>query len=103
MGSVGERVDLLGREPEQQETLSGCGGLGRVADMRRGNFLELLTAGRAERDQLFRSYELGRGSLLDVIAEQRRFIDVESGYTDVLKQVYDAAVEVERAVGVSER
>ena len=49
------------------------------------------------------SYELGRGSLLDVIAEQRRFIDVETGYTDVLKQVYDAAVEVERAVGVSER
>jgi cobalt-zinc-cadmium efflux system outer membrane protein len=48
------------------------------------------------------SYELGRGSLLDVIAEQRRFIDVETGYTDVLKQVYDAAVEVERAVGVSE-
>ena len=40
------------------------------------------------------AYELGRGSLLDVIAEQRRFIDVETGYTDVLKQVYDAAVEM---------
>jgi outer membrane protein, heavy metal efflux system len=49
------------------------------------------------------SYELGRGSLLDVIAEQRRFIDVETGYTDALKQVYDAAVDVERAVGATER
>jgi cobalt-zinc-cadmium efflux system outer membrane protein len=49
------------------------------------------------------SYELGRGSLLDVIAEQRRFIEVETGYTDVLKQVYDAAVEIERAVGTTER
>jgi cobalt-zinc-cadmium efflux system outer membrane protein len=49
------------------------------------------------------SYELGRGSLLDVIAEQRRFIDVETGYTDTLKQVYDAAVDVERAVGMTER
>jgi outer membrane protein, heavy metal efflux system len=49
------------------------------------------------------SYELGRGSLLDVIAEQRRFIDVETGYTDALKQVYDAAVDVERAVGMTER
>src|SRR4029434_5231184 len=49
------------------------------------------------------SYELGRGSLLDVIAEQRRFIDVETGYTDALKQVYDAAVDVERAVGTTER
>ena len=49
------------------------------------------------------SYELGRGSLLDVIAEQRRYIDVETGYTDALKQVYDAAVDVERAVGITER
>jgi len=58
---------------------------------------------RRNLDVVRQSYELGRGSLLDVIAEQRRFIDVETGYTDVLKQVYDAAVEVERAVGVSER
>jgi outer membrane protein, heavy metal efflux system len=49
------------------------------------------------------SYELGRGSLLDVIAEQRRFIDVETGYTDALKQVYEAAVDVERAVGMTDR
>jgi cobalt-zinc-cadmium efflux system outer membrane protein len=49
------------------------------------------------------SYELGRGTLLDVIAEQRRLIDVENGYTDALKQVYDADVEVERAIGAAER
>ena len=58
---------------------------------------------RRNLDVVRQSYELGRGSLLDVIAEQRRFIDVETGYTDVLKQVYDAAVEVERAVGASGR
>lgn len=46
-----------------------------------------------------RTHELGRTSLLDVIAEQRRYIEVEVGYTDALKQVYDAAVEIERAVG----
>ena len=49
------------------------------------------------------SYELGRGTLLDVVAEQRRYIEIENGYTDVLKQVYDAAVEIERAVGVADR
>ena len=49
------------------------------------------------------AYQLGRGSLLDVIAEQRRYIEVENGYTDVLKQVYDAAVDIERAVGVTVR
>ena len=45
------------------------------------------------------TYELGRGSLLDVIAEQRRYIEIENGYTDSLKQVYDATVEIDRATG----
>ena len=46
------------------------------------------------------AYELGRIPLLEVIAEQRRLIDVETGYTESLKQVYDAAVEIERAVAL---
>jgi cobalt-zinc-cadmium efflux system outer membrane protein len=54
---------------------------------------------RQNLDVVRRSYELGRGSLLDVIAEQRRYIEIEMGYTDALKQVYTAAVEIERAVG----
>jgi cobalt-zinc-cadmium efflux system outer membrane protein len=49
------------------------------------------------------THELGRISLLDVIAEQRRYIDIENGYTEVLRQVYDAAVEIERAVGPPSR
>jgi outer membrane protein, heavy metal efflux system len=46
-----------------------------------------------------RAYELGRHPLLDVIAEQRRYFEAEMGYTDALKQAYDAAVELERVVG----
>jgi cobalt-zinc-cadmium efflux system outer membrane protein len=42
------------------------------------------------------TYALGRGTLLDVIAEQRRYIDIENGYTDALRQVYDARVEIDR-------
>jgi cobalt-zinc-cadmium efflux system outer membrane protein len=45
------------------------------------------------------AYTLGRTSVLEVIAEQRRYIDIEMEYTDALKQVYDAVVDVERAVG----
>lgn len=55
---------------------------------------------RRNLDVVRQSYGLGRGSLLDVIAEQRRYIEVENGYTEALKQVYDAAVELRRAVGV---
>jgi cobalt-zinc-cadmium efflux system outer membrane protein len=39
---------------------------------------------------------------MDVIAEQRRYIDIEMGYTEALKQAYDAAVDIERAVGTPE-
>ena len=47
------------------------------------------------------SYGLGRLPLLEVIGEQRRYIEVENGYTESLKQVYDAAVEIERATGAA--
>jgi cobalt-zinc-cadmium efflux system outer membrane protein len=46
------------------------------------------------------AYALGRTSVLDVISEQRRYIDIEMGYTEALKQVYDATVDIERAVGI---
>jgi outer membrane protein, heavy metal efflux system len=56
---------------------------------------------RRNLDVVRRTYALGRGSLLDVVAEQRRYIEIENGYTEALKQLYDATVDLERAVGVS--
>jgi cobalt-zinc-cadmium efflux system outer membrane protein len=49
------------------------------------------------------AYELGRIPVLDVIAEQRRYIDIEMGYTDALKFVHDAGIEIQRAVAVGTR
>lgn len=46
-----------------------------------------------------RTYELGRTQLLDVIAEQRRFIDVETGYTDALNRYFQASVRLRAATG----
>jgi len=60
---------------------------------------QVLSTARRNFGVVRQSYELGRGSLLDVIAEQRRLIELEMGYTDVLKQRWDAAVDVQRAVG----
>ena len=56
---------------------------------------------RRNLDVVRQSYGLGRGALLDVIAEQRRYIEIENGYTEVLKHVYDAAVEIERAAAAT--
>jgi cobalt-zinc-cadmium efflux system outer membrane protein len=47
------------------------------------------------------TYGYGRIPLLDVIAEQRRFIDIETGYTDVLFDAYASRVALERALGTS--
>ena len=44
------------------------------------------------------TYELGQRSLIDYVSEQRRFIDVETGYTEVLKEYLDSIVDIERAV-----
>src|SRR6266446_1237450 len=49
---------------------------------------------RQNLDVVRQTYQLGRGTLLDVITEQRRYIDIEMGYTDALKQVYNAAIEI---------
>jgi outer membrane protein, heavy metal efflux system len=50
-----------------------------------------------------KAHQLGRTSLLEVIAEQRRYIEVEMGYTEALQHAYNAVVELERAVGTVPR
>ena len=60
----------------------------------------VLQVARRNFETIRQAYGLGRGSLLDVIAEQRRYIEIEAGYTDALKQLYDARTEVERATGL---
>jgi cobalt-zinc-cadmium efflux system outer membrane protein len=58
---------------------------------------------RRNLDVVRQTYQLGRGSVLDVIAEQRRYIEIEGGYTEALKQVYDASVDIERVIGTADR
>jgi cobalt-zinc-cadmium efflux system outer membrane protein len=58
---------------------------------------------RENLDVVRRTQELGRTTLLDLVAEQRRYIEVEMGYTQSLQAVYAAAVEIERAVGRLDR
>ena len=49
------------------------------------------------------TYSYGRITLLDVITEQRRYIDIETGYTDVLLDAYAARVALEQATSASLR
>jgi cobalt-zinc-cadmium efflux system outer membrane protein len=45
------------------------------------------------------TYELGRGTLLDVLNEERRYLDVERAYTDVLREAYEARQTLKAAMG----
>jgi cobalt-zinc-cadmium efflux system outer membrane protein len=46
------------------------------------------------------SYELGRSTLIDVLAETRRFLETETAYTDVLFDTMVARSDLAAAVGV---
>lgn len=50
-------------------------------------------------DVVRQTYVLGGKSLIDYTEEQRRFIDVQTGYTEVLKEYFESLVEIERAAG----
>jgi len=48
-------------------------------------------------DVVRQTYVLGQKTMIDYLAEQRRYIDVETGYTDLLKEYLDSFVDIERA------
>lgn len=90
-------VDLGLRHEVTQNLVRFDGAQAMVAVYRRG------VRDQASRnlDVVRQTYSYGRIRLLDVIAEQRRYIDIETGYTDVLFDAYAAHVALEQAVGTS--
>jgi copper/silver efflux system protein len=57
---------------------------------------------RANLDVVRQTYELGARTLLDFIAEQRRFIELENDFIDAQFAVYNARVEIQRASAAPE-
>jgi len=57
---------------------------------------------RANLDVVKQTYELGSKTLLDYIAEQRRFIELENDFIDAELAVYNARVEIGRATASAE-
>jgi cobalt-zinc-cadmium efflux system outer membrane protein len=45
------------------------------------------------------SYDLGRVTVFDVLAEQRRYLDVERAYTEALRAAYEARTALNLALG----
>lgn len=76
----------------------------RVRDVNARRALDVYTAeavglARQNLDVVRQTYELGRGTLLDVLNEQRRYLDLERAYTDVLREAFDARQTLKEALG----
>jgi cobalt-zinc-cadmium efflux system outer membrane protein len=54
---------------------------------------------RQNLDVVRQTYELGRGTISDVLAEQRRYVEIETAYTATLQATYEARVLLLRARG----
>jgi outer membrane protein, heavy metal efflux system len=59
-------------------------------------------AAKANLDVVRQTYELGSKSLLDYIAEQRRFIELENDFIEAQLAVYNARVEIARTTASPE-
>jgi cobalt-zinc-cadmium efflux system outer membrane protein len=90
-------VDLNLRHEVAQNLIRLNGAQARVAVYRSG----VRDQAAHNLDVVRQTYSYGRTTLLDVIAEQRRYIDIETGYTDILLDAYVARIALERAVGTN--
>ena len=60
---------------------------------------EVRTLARQNLNVVRQSYELGRTTIFEVLAEQKRFLDQERAYTETLRLAYEARTALKRAVG----
>jgi outer membrane protein TolC len=69
----------------------------RAWDTYRGGLLELAAKNL---DVVRESHRLGRATLVEVLAEMRRYLEIETAYTEAMLEVLDARVSLASAVGV---
>jgi cobalt-zinc-cadmium efflux system outer membrane protein len=92
-----EAVNLSLRHEVAQSLIRFNGAQARVTAYRTG----VRDQAAHNLDVVRQTYSYGRSTLLDVIAEQRRYIDIETGYTDILLEAYTSRAALEQAVGTS--
>jgi len=61
---------------------------------------EIRPLARQNLDVVRQTYGLGRGTVADILGEQRRYLDIERAYTEALKHAYDARTSLLSALGV---
>ena len=57
------------------------------------------TLSRQNLDVIRETYQLGRATMFDVLAEQRRYLEIERDYTAALREAWDARSALKAALG----
>jgi cobalt-zinc-cadmium efflux system outer membrane protein len=57
------------------------------------------TLARRNLDVVRETFDLGRATVFDVLAEQRRYLDVEQAYANALREAWEARAVLKRALG----
>lgn len=55
--------------------------------------------GRRNLDVVAETFELGRATIFDVVAEQRHYLELERAYVAALREAFEARTDLERALG----
>jgi len=54
---------------------------------------------RQNLDVVRRTFDLGRATVVDVLTEQRRYLEIEQAYTTALREAWEARAALKRALG----
>ena len=76
----------------------------RARDLQAQRALALFAGGirdlaRRNLDVVRETFQLGRATVFDVLAEQRRYLDIERAYTGALREAWDARAALKGALG----
>ena len=58
-----------------------------------------LTLARQNLNVVRQTFDLGRATVFDVLTEQRRYLEIEQGYTRTLREAWEARAALKRALG----
>lgn len=107
-GDVARRqAERLGAEDRLEAASLGArseAAAARARDLRAQEAVALYSGGtqtlaRQNLDVVRQTFGLGRGTVFDVLAEQRRYLDFEQAYTAALAEAWDARASLKRALG----
>ena len=59
----------------------------------------IITLARHNLDVVRQTFDLGRATVFDVLAEQRRYLEIEQAYTNALREAWEARTALVRALG----